>query len=133
MPLKTKSTGNALAKHRQRLRNRGLQRLELQVRAEDVSLVRAVAAALADATRGQDARTLLRSQFLSVPHRSLKDLLASAPLDGVELKRTRDFGRPLELCPGSSIPTSSRKSARRSAAAQPWPRGGAPWRRGTCS
>jgi hypothetical protein len=87
----------ALAEHRRRLRGRGLQRLELQVRREDAPLVRAVAAALADPARAAEARALLRGRFAPAPIRSLKGLLVSAPLDGIELDRSRDTGRAVEL------------------------------------
>ncbi len=89
--------GSALAEHRRRLRGRGLQRVEVQVRGEDAPLVRAVAAALADPGRAEEARALLRGRFAPAPARSLKGLLAAAPLEGVELERPRDAGRAVEL------------------------------------
>lgn len=88
---------SAVAEHRRRLRGRGLQRLELQVRGEDAPLLRAVAAALADPGKAAEARALLRGRFAPPPVRSLKDLLASAPLDGVDLVRSRDTGRAVDL------------------------------------
>ena len=98
MPPKSKSkAGSAVAEHRRQLRGRGLQRLEVQVRGEDAPLVRAVAAALADPGRAAETRALLRGRFAPAPARSLKGLLASAPLDGVDLGRSRDTGRAVEL------------------------------------
>ena len=67
------------------------------MRGEDAPLVRAVAAALADPERAAGARALLRGRFAPMPARSLKGLLASAPLDGVELERARDTGRAIDL------------------------------------
>lgn len=69
----------------------------MQVRGEDAFLVRAVAAALADPEHAAEARALLRGRFAPAPTRSLKDLLASAPLDGIELERSRDTGRTVDL------------------------------------
>jgi hypothetical protein len=43
------------------------------------------------------ARTLLRQRFVEPPAVSLKELLASAPLDGVDLDRSRDLGRDVDL------------------------------------
>ena len=98
MPTKSKlEPRSTVAGHRRRLRARGLQRLEVQVRGEDAPLVRAVAAALADPGRAAEARALLRGRFAPAPARSLKDLLASAPLEGVDLDRPRDAGRAVEL------------------------------------
>ncbi len=98
MPAKSKpQPRSALAEHRRRLRSRGLQRVEVQVRGEDAPLLRAVAAALADPERAAEARALLRGRFVPAPTRSLKELLASAPLDGVELERSRDTGRAVDL------------------------------------
>ncbi len=93
-----KRPSTALSDHRQRLRSRGLQRVEVQVRGEDAPLVRAVAAALVDPGRAAEARALLQRRFASDPGRGLKDLLASAPsLDDLNLERPVDFGRPVEL------------------------------------
>jgi hypothetical protein len=97
---------SALAEYRRRLRGRGLQRVEVQVHGEDAPLVRAVAAALADPGRAAEARALLRGRFAPAPARSLKDLLASIPLEGVELDRPRDAGRAVErLCHENGEPT----------------------------
>jgi hypothetical protein len=65
----------ALAKHRERLRSRGLQRLEVQVRGEDAPLLRAVAAALADSGQAAEARALLLRRFIPAPARRLKGLI----------------------------------------------------------
>lgn len=98
MPTKSKpQPPSAVAEHRRRLRSRGLQRVEVQVRGEDASLVRAVAAALTDPEQAAETRALLRGRFAPTPKRSLKDLLASAPLDGIELERSRDTGRAVDL------------------------------------
>jgi hypothetical protein len=90
-------SGTALAEYRQRLRNRGLQRLEVQVRGEDAPLLRAIAAALADPGQAAEARALLLRRFAPDPARSLKDLIAFAPLDGIDLDQQRDMGRAVEL------------------------------------
>jgi hypothetical protein len=76
---------------------RGFVRVEVNVGKEDVYLVRHVAAALADPARQAAARTLLRQRFLEPPQVSLKTLLASAPLDGIDLDRGLDLGRDVEL------------------------------------
>lgn len=65
----------ALAKHRERLRSQGLQRLEVQVRGEDAPLLRAVAAALADSGQAAEARALLLRRFIPAPARRLKGLI----------------------------------------------------------
>ena len=98
--MRTKSTAkppSAVAEHRRRLRSRGLQRIEVQVRGEDAPLVRAVAAALTDPDQANEARALLRRRFGPEPARSLKDLLAAAPLDDIDLTRSRDSGRAIDL------------------------------------
>jgi hypothetical protein len=88
---------SALAEHRRRLRSRGLQRVEVQVRGDDAALLRAVAAALTDPEQAGEARALLQRRFGPQPTRSLKDLLAAAPLDDIDLTRPRDPGRAIEL------------------------------------
>jgi hypothetical protein len=75
----------------------GFVRVEVKVRKEDASLVRHVAAALCDPARQAEARTLIRQRFGEPTKVSLKALLASAPLEGIDLERGRDFGRDVDL------------------------------------
>lgn len=86
-----------LAKHRAQMQRRGFVRVEVNVRKEDASLVRHVASALSDPLRQADARRLLRQRFVEMPKVSLKALLASAPLDGIDLDRSPDPGRDVDL------------------------------------
>jgi hypothetical protein len=86
-----------VAKHRSRKARAGFVRVEISVRKEDAPLVRQVAAALTDPTRRADARALLRRRFLAPAGSSLKELLATAPLDGIDLERARDFGRDIDV------------------------------------
>jgi hypothetical protein len=88
---------SAVTEHRRRLRSRGLQRVEVQVRSEDAPLVRAVAAALVNPDQASEARALLRRRFGPEPTRSLKELLAAAPLDDIDLVRSHDTGRAVDL------------------------------------
>jgi hypothetical protein len=89
--------GSSLAGHRARMARRGFVRVEVNVRKEDASLVRHVAAALSDPARQAEARTLIRQRFAEPPKVSLKALLASAPLEGIDLDRGRDFGCDVDL------------------------------------
>ena len=56
-----------------------------------------LAAALTDPGQAAEARATLLRQFAPAPIGSLKDLIASAPLDGIDLDRSRDTGRAVEL------------------------------------
>ena len=94
MPRKSKS---ALVQHRARIKRQGLVRVEVNVRKEDAALVRRVASALSDPSRQAEARKLLRQRFVEPPKVSLKALLASAPLDGIDLDRAGDPGREVDL------------------------------------
>ncbi len=87
----------ALTTYRRRLKRRGVVRLEVHVRKDDVALVRGVVTALADPEREREARTLLRERFGTGKAKGLKALLASAPLEGIDLSRDRDFGRDVRL------------------------------------
>jgi hypothetical protein len=91
------SQKKALSAHRRRLKRRGIARLEVRVRRDDIALLRSVVAALADPDREAEARALLRDHFGERPSRGLKALLAAAPLDGIELARDRDLGRDVDL------------------------------------
>lgn len=46
---------------------------------------------------GAETRALLRARFASPKARGLKELLADAPLDGIDLDRSDDLGREVEL------------------------------------
>ena len=78
---------------RKRRQRQGFVRVEVQVRKEDASLMREVASALADPAREVETRSLLRERIATARTGGLKALLASAPLDEIELDRPRDFGR----------------------------------------
>ncbi|MGE4043487.1 MAG: hypothetical protein AB7F35_01445 [Acetobacteraceae bacterium] len=90
-------SGPALVEHRKRLRERGLTRVEVRVAESDAALVRAAAAALADPQRAEGARVVLRAHFGNGARKGLKDLLESAPLEDVDLTRSRDVGRLVDL------------------------------------
>ncbi len=87
----------SVAIHRARKERQGFVRVEVSVRKEDAGLVRRVASALSDPSRQAEARKLLRQSFAEPSRISLKALLASAPLDGIDLDRSRDFGRDVDL------------------------------------
>jgi len=85
------STGKqAVAEHRNRLKQRGLARIELRAPKEDARLLRDIAGALADPARAAQTRRLLREHVAPYAGMGLKELLAAAPLD-LEL----DFDRSL--------------------------------------
>jgi hypothetical protein len=86
-----------VAKHRARKARQGIVRVEVNVCKEDARLVRQVAAALSDPARQAAARALLRKRFAEPMPVSLKALLASAPLEGIDLDRNQDVGRDVDL------------------------------------
>lgn len=87
----------AVRNFRQRLRERGMTRLEVRVRKADAALVRSVVQALSSPEQEKMARSLLREYFGAKPTAGLKDLLAAAPLEGIEFKRDADLGRDVDL------------------------------------
>jgi hypothetical protein len=90
-------TKSPLATHRARMVRQGFVRVEVNVRKDDAGLVRRVAAALSDPSRRAEARRLLQQRFGEPPKVSLKALLASAPLDGIDLDRSPAPGRDVDL------------------------------------
>jgi len=88
---------SSVANHRARKERQGFVRVEVSVRKEDAILVRRIASALSDPSRQAEARNLLRQRFVEPAKVSLKALLASAPLDGIDLDRRRDLGRDVDL------------------------------------
>jgi hypothetical protein len=91
------SQKKAVSAHRRRLKRRGIARVEVRIRKDDVALLRSVVAALADPDRGEETRSLLRDRFGARRAEGLKALLAAAPLEGIEIVRDRDRGRDVEL------------------------------------
>ena len=67
------------------------------MRKDDAALVRGVVKALADPEQEVEARALLRKRFGAGKANGLKALLASAPLEGIDLSRDPDFGRDVRL------------------------------------
>ena len=82
---------------RKRRQRQGFVRVEIQVRKEDATLMRDVATALVDPERETETRSILREKIAAPRSGGLKALLASAPLEGIDLERPRDFGRDTSL------------------------------------
>lgn len=92
-------TENAVRKHRKSLKKRGLRRVEVQASPDDADLLRSTARALrgnsAEAARVRRVlREALTPEFEGM---DLKQLLESAPLEGIDLTRQKDLPRDVEL------------------------------------
>ena len=88
----------AVQAYRQRLKERGWVRLEVQTSKEDVPLIRQVTQVLrSDPVRAAQLRRHLHRLIDPAPHADLKAVLASAPLDGIDLSRRHDRGREVDL------------------------------------
>ncbi len=90
----------AVTKHRKRLKQRGLVRVEVASPETDVGLIREVARALrGEPTRAAKARERLRAALGPEPTPNLLELLAdAADVDLDEyLTRSRDLGRDTAL------------------------------------
>ena len=92
-----RNTNKAVTVHRERRKRQGFVRVEVQVRQQDAPLLRSIAGALVDPARASEARALLRERFAPAQAKSLKELLAEAPFEGVDLDRSDDWGREIEL------------------------------------
>jgi hypothetical protein len=87
----------ALESHRARRKRAGFVRVELRARKEDAALLKGVASALADPARQAQTRALLLNRVVAPKPSGLKALLEEAPLEGVDIERSRDSGRAVEL------------------------------------
>ena len=92
-----KAQHKALLAHRQKLKRSGVQRVEVNVRKADVALVRRIAKALASVEYGVETRTWLGTRFGKGTAKGFKALLTSVSLEGVDLRRSSDTGRDVEL------------------------------------
>jgi hypothetical protein len=72
-------------------------RLVIDVLSDDSALVRAVVKALNDPDQRYEVRDLLQRRFEKPRSKGLKAMLATAPLEGIDLSRSRDVGRPVEF------------------------------------
>ena len=93
------ATRRAVLKHRRNLKKRGILRVEVQASPADAGLLRSTARVLrsnsADAAR---VRRLLREALgPEVGSVDLKQLIESAPLEGIDLTRSKDLPRDVEL------------------------------------
>ena len=88
---------SAVTRWRKQRRQQGFVRVEVQVRECDAGLVRDVAKALRDPERERETRTLLCENLDTRSNADLKAMLFSAPLEGINLERPRDFGREIDL------------------------------------
>jgi hypothetical protein len=92
-----RSQEKALKNHRLRLKKKGLRRVEVEAREADASLIRQLAKTLrTDGDKGREVRQSL-IDLLASEQAGLKELLLSAPLEGIRITRSRDTGRPVEL------------------------------------
>lgn len=80
----------AITEYRERRKRQGVVRIAMQVRREDARLLRSVVSALSDPARAAEVRALLKAK-------SLKELLADASLDGIDLDRGGHLARQVEL------------------------------------
>jgi hypothetical protein len=86
-----------LSVYRRRQKQRGIVRVEVSVRKEDAALVRDIVRALGDPERETKARSLLREHFADAGAKGLKDWLAAAPLEGIDLSRDKHINRDVDL------------------------------------
>jgi hypothetical protein len=92
------SQQRAIEDYRKRLKERGLVRLEVQVLEPDAPLIRQITKVLrGDPLHATKIRARLRQIIGTEQKHGLKVLLASAPLEGIDLSRPRDRGRDVDL------------------------------------
>ena len=88
----------AVANHRTRLRRKGIVRVEVQAPEGDAPLIRQLARTLReDSRKSVELRKQLHTIVGSPEKVGLKALLAAAPLDGIDLSRSEDPPRDVDL------------------------------------
>lgn len=90
------SQERALRNYRRRLKQHGIKRLELQASEQDAVLLRKLAKILRGEGHESDSIRMRLRAMLRKPG-NVKELLAAAPLEGVQISRSRDRGRIVEL------------------------------------
>ena len=100
---KTPSGKDRVARHRRAVAASGVRRLEVSIPADDIAMVRKVAAALrGGGSPAERARTALRAAIVASGSGTGADILAffqASPLAEVDLvlERDRTTGRPIDL------------------------------------
>lgn len=88
----------AVANHRTRLRRKGIIRVEVQTPESDAPLIRQLAKTLREnSPKAVELRKQLRTIVGPIEQHGLKALLAAAPLDGIDLSRSEDPPRDVDL------------------------------------
>jgi hypothetical protein len=82
-----------------RMRERGMVRLEVRVARIDAHLVREVAAALVDPFTRAETRALLRRRFGPRPTKGLKAMLVAAPIE--DRAPAKNAAASAQLAPGA--------------------------------
>jgi len=91
------SQEKAVRRHRQRLKRRGLKRVEVEAVESDAALIRKLARLL---RKDGESTEWIRAQLaalVTTDGPGLKALLAAAPLEGIRIIRSVDRGRIVEL------------------------------------
>lgn len=88
----------AVERHRKRQLEKGIVRMEINLPEKDKQLLKSVAASLrAGGQAAEEIRTALRSVVNPYEGMSFKELLEAAPLEGVDLERSTETARDVEL------------------------------------
>jgi len=94
----SKSVNEALQRYRARQARRGHCRLEVTVPEEDRDAIREIAAVLRKGgARADRLRFALECALQDRRPPSFEELLESAPLEGLDLERIRDYPRDVEF------------------------------------
>lgn len=94
----TSSQKRAVSRFRKRQRKKGMARMEINLPEKDRELLRKTAANLrAGGKIAEQTRAALNSLINPYEGMGFKTLLESAPLEGVDLERSAETGRDIEL------------------------------------
>jgi len=83
--------------HRRRLKQRGLKRVEVEAVETDAAMLQQLAKVLRGEGKNANKARQRLSEIVGATGPGLKDLLASAPLEGIRITRSRAPGRIIEL------------------------------------
>ena len=93
----TKTNSSPIGQRRERNHRQVSARIERQSQKGHAGLVRDVVAPLGNSEPESEVRDTQRQKTVATRARGFKKLLASAPLEGIDLKRSRDTGRDIPL------------------------------------